>query len=89
MMKGKEQKKLSKEQLSELEAIQAETVGLTRLSDRSVKPPQWYEVEKIMFPNAAAQKKATKKAQDGMEVDPDPKKCAEGSGCVKREEAGR
>ena len=86
-MKGTQQKKLSKEQLSELEALQAETVGLTRLSDRSVKPPQWYEVEKIMFPNATAQKK--KNGQDEMEVEVDPYSVQKGLDALRERKLGR
>ena len=51
LMPTKQQEMLSKEQKEELQAMQDSTVGLTRLSDTTAKPPMWREVERIMFPH--------------------------------------
>ncbi len=66
----KKQKLLSKEQKAELEALQDTTVGLMRLSDKTAKPPMWWEVERIMFPEGISNGKGEAVA-DTMDVDDD------------------
>ena len=65
LMKNKQQKMLSREQKAELQSLQEESVGLTRLNGKTEKPPGWWEVERIMYPNAGSRSKSKRKHDDG------------------------
>lgn len=70
LMPTKQQVMLSKEQREELQVMQDSTVGLTRLSDTTAKPPMWREVEKIMFPDGISNGKG-EGSTDTMDIDID------------------